>query len=1567
MNNPKLVKLDEILSEHFESAKSRGESSRAIVFSQWRDSVEEIVQMLSVSEPLLRPRKFVGQSKTSGGGNKDSSKNSSVTKNSTDGTAGMKQKEQQEVIRLFREGRYNVIVCTCIGEEGLDIGEVDLIVNFDCLKSPIRMIQRTGRTGRKRNGRVVCLVAEGQEEQRLTDNGVATRTLGRALRDPSKFKLSRNLPMFPHPPTMVQKQMDIGTEYHFSQLGGHNRTAKKTKQKQHSRKAPSQSLVDNWKLTNEQEEQRKTEFGHLSEQYTAAELSEVKMDSFGCRLFPINLRRKFIRSRGRQAHSKADDRIELGKTSRILRKLEKRQGKQDISKKSPPCTQLATKDSASPKPSMGLIPNESGMSTSEIDVDACSVISITSDGQNVDNNIREDSSHHLSSMHSQGIGHDASLDEGTNDISVDGAYLDDIFGSIQNMSIADNFEGDAARTKTDAPYYLSVIFDQEKHRHCRVEPPPDCQATNNDFPYDCDIEMTVDSSGIDSNASQIDSDGQHEDAAGFFQDDDAPCDFFYTQHATSQLSPTNVDNPGIFSPVMQEKSSSDNVDTSDLHKTTAANEREQSVALQLPTQSDSSSSSGCDDDESIERNRDDNLTLTTSKVDSMKVPAYVTTPKMADVEQNIHEEGSDGQHEDAAGFSQYDDAPCDFFDTHHSTSQLSPNNVDNPGNLSPGAPEKTSSDNVDTSALHKTTAANEREQSVALQLPTQSDASSSSGSDDDESIKRNRDDNLTLTTSKVDSLKVSDYVTTPKMADAEQNVHEEGLDMQSIPQTIVESVSARIDSFSTGLVDNTSSSGLPNPAHRRVVAQPTLLEPSTNDEVHENDSPQSIHCDANVQEQIIERLVSGGQNHLEEGESQIAPLSLPTQESSSSDDNDSDEDESIHSNATKSQTKMQSFASSPENLSGKEITCITTRAEFPDAASTHATDNQIPLDIESKPVLDSLDIMDTPVKVKRPTLSSRGSGALFSLPLSPVHGVHSINTDLMDTPEIQRDRISKQFRKSDRKIYMQRPCTESSDNNVLMDTPEKTVQLVDSIDTDLVDTPEIQRGRISNQYSKIGRNTYSKRACSDNSDIGTLVDTPEKAVSPTRGINLMTKDEAGAMCNLIDDEASEFMLLDISTCSQVKMKARKNSRHAFLSPQSSQLIHGNGLNETSPQSCTPGIVAFELEDTPQKTDKLNSDHVKDKAIRKKRLRRKDKAPHLNPLESEQVTKKIRSENIECSSLEESENDARLKKMLRIKKRIARQRALHSCKFIETEVDIDSEEDIDGDDAEARELREMEEDELSHDSFINDTSQLGYTQDALSQMGMGATQEVICMDPNDEASTTLHRSVDNNRERLNEFVTPILNRRMQKDVDSQETPNSATSSQKGLGNMHFIRSVLLHHRNGGDADDIEEEYNRMEEETKESELAQVQHETEQTPAPIVLPYVDSQSVPVRLSPSPATAPIILCDDDVRNPKLIQCDTVPNVKMSSMFKDATNRGNMEDNLNSSARVSAKQMPPPEARAPKIQSNVKRTQTTPGSGLTDEQRRLIEANRQRALRVRAERLRTEQLRLAQQKANT
>lgn len=117
-----------------------------MVFSQYRDSVEEITALLNRHRPLITVMSFIGQSQ--GKTNK-----------------GITQKEQLKVMEKFRKGGYNTLVSTCVGEEGLDIGDVDLIVCFDASKSPIRLVQRIGRTGRKRAGRIVMLITEGKEEQ----------------------------------------------------------------------------------------------------------------------------------------------------------------------------------------------------------------------------------------------------------------------------------------------------------------------------------------------------------------------------------------------------------------------------------------------------------------------------------------------------------------------------------------------------------------------------------------------------------------------------------------------------------------------------------------------------------------------------------------------------------------------------------------------------------------------------------------------------------------------------------------------------------------------------------------------------------------------------------------------------------------------------------------------------------------------------------------------------------------------------------------------------------------------------------------------------------------------------------------------------------------------------------------------------------------------------------------------------------------------------------------------------------------------------------------------------------
>ncbi|KAK4681986.1 3'-5' DNA helicase [Podospora pseudoanserina] len=146
--HPKLDCLCETLVHHFMNA-GEGSSTRVIVFSEYRDSAEEIVRVLN-SKPLISATVFVGQA--------DSKR-----------SEGMKQKQQIETIEKFKNGQYNVLIATSIGEEGLDIGQVDLIVCYDASSSPIRMLQRMGRTGRKRAGKIVLLLMKGKEQEKFLE------------------------------------------------------------------------------------------------------------------------------------------------------------------------------------------------------------------------------------------------------------------------------------------------------------------------------------------------------------------------------------------------------------------------------------------------------------------------------------------------------------------------------------------------------------------------------------------------------------------------------------------------------------------------------------------------------------------------------------------------------------------------------------------------------------------------------------------------------------------------------------------------------------------------------------------------------------------------------------------------------------------------------------------------------------------------------------------------------------------------------------------------------------------------------------------------------------------------------------------------------------------------------------------------------------------------------------------------------------------------------------------------------------------------------------------------------
>ncbi len=98
------------------------------------------------------------------------------------GATGLKQKKQIETVQKFRDGIFRVLVATRVGEEGLDIAEVNQVIFYDNVPSSIRFIQRRGRTGRKDTGKLVVLIAKDTIDERYYWIGkrkmAAAKTMG---------------------------------------------------------------------------------------------------------------------------------------------------------------------------------------------------------------------------------------------------------------------------------------------------------------------------------------------------------------------------------------------------------------------------------------------------------------------------------------------------------------------------------------------------------------------------------------------------------------------------------------------------------------------------------------------------------------------------------------------------------------------------------------------------------------------------------------------------------------------------------------------------------------------------------------------------------------------------------------------------------------------------------------------------------------------------------------------------------------------------------------------------------------------------------------------------------------------------------------------------------------------------------------------------------------------------------------------------------------------------------------------------------------------------------------------
>ncbi len=157
---PKPAAVKRILQEQI-AAKPE---SRIMVFTNYRDTATSLLKFLK-DDSALRAVRFVGQS-------------------SRENDEGLSQKKQANILQKFRAGDFNVLIATSVGEEGIDIPATDLVIFYEPVPSEIRSIQRKGRTGRARAGRVVVLMAKGtRDEAYYWISERKEKTMNRQIRD----------------------------------------------------------------------------------------------------------------------------------------------------------------------------------------------------------------------------------------------------------------------------------------------------------------------------------------------------------------------------------------------------------------------------------------------------------------------------------------------------------------------------------------------------------------------------------------------------------------------------------------------------------------------------------------------------------------------------------------------------------------------------------------------------------------------------------------------------------------------------------------------------------------------------------------------------------------------------------------------------------------------------------------------------------------------------------------------------------------------------------------------------------------------------------------------------------------------------------------------------------------------------------------------------------------------------------------------------------------------------------------------------------------------------------------
>jgi Fanconi anemia group M protein len=147
LHEPALAKVKELCQKDEDHPKmavlvgmlKKLAGKKIIVFVQYRSQISRIETVLNAGG--ISAKQFVGKRE------------------------GMTRKLQEQTIADFREGKFDVLVASSIGEEGLDIPAVDAVIFYEPVPSEIRSIQRRGRAARLKEGEIIVLMTKGTRDE----------------------------------------------------------------------------------------------------------------------------------------------------------------------------------------------------------------------------------------------------------------------------------------------------------------------------------------------------------------------------------------------------------------------------------------------------------------------------------------------------------------------------------------------------------------------------------------------------------------------------------------------------------------------------------------------------------------------------------------------------------------------------------------------------------------------------------------------------------------------------------------------------------------------------------------------------------------------------------------------------------------------------------------------------------------------------------------------------------------------------------------------------------------------------------------------------------------------------------------------------------------------------------------------------------------------------------------------------------------------------------------------------------------------------------------------------------